>query len=243
MTIASDAALLREPASALAKRWGAALGIVLVAGALVGAGLVVLDRFQSSDGPPPAPIMLTLAPMPAAPVAPENNAPPGPLHTEDEPTPDDAPPKPDDIVPAKKADIPAPSKRPKPEPKAAPAVSAPPAAPNIAPVAAAPIAGAGTKDADARTRWQAQLRVHLERYKRYPRDARLRGDTGTVTLAFAVDRAGNVLSSAITHSSGFPALDRETVTMLKRAAPLPPPPPEITGARIEITIPIEFNLE
>jgi len=57
-----------------------------------------------------------------------------------------------------------------------------------------------------------------------------------------MDRAGRVLASRIERSSGRALLDREALAMLARAQPLPAPPPEISGATIELTTPVEFFL-
>jgi periplasmic protein TonB len=43
-------------------------------------------------------------------------------------------------------------------------------------------------------------------------------------------------------SSGASALDDEALALLRRAEPFPPPPPELPGARVDLTVPIRFNL-
>ncbi|BCP52134.1 biopolymer transporter TonB [Kaistia sp. 32K] len=88
-------------------------------------------------------------------------------------------------------------------------------------------------------RWQSRLMAHLERRKRYPAGARSRGETGIVTVHFTVDDGGNVLSVALARSSGFPDLDEEVLSLVKRASPVPPPPP---GANKTITAPVRFKL-
>ena len=84
--------------------------------------------------------------------------------------------------------------------------------------------------------------AHLERAKRYPRDAQLRREQGTVYLRFRMDRAGRVLSAGIDRSSGFPDLDAEVLDMIQRAQPLPPIPPEIAQAQLELVVPVRFFL-
>jgi periplasmic protein TonB len=42
-------------------------------------------------------------------------------------------------------------------------------------------------------------------------------------------------------SSGSSQLDQETLTLPDRAAPLPPPPPDVAGAQIPIEVPIRYN--
>jgi protein TonB len=82
----------------------------------------------------------------------------------------------------------------------------------------------------------------LERNKRYPSEAQSRGEQGTAQLTFSVDRGGGVHNARIARSSGSSALDQATLAMVARAAPLPPPPPEITGSQIPISVPIRYNV-
>jgi protein TonB len=90
--------------------------------------------------------------------------------------------------------------------------------------------------------WQALLLGRLERFKRYPDEAQLNQDEGTAYLRFTMDRQGKVLSAAIEKSSGYAELDRETLALIYRAEPLPPPPPGIGGDPIELTVPVQFSL-
>jgi protein TonB len=46
----------------------------------------------------------------------------------------------------------------------------------------------------------------------------------------------------LARSSGHPDLDREATAWVARAQPVPPPPPEITQTRIELLIPMRFEL-
>ena len=63
-----------------------------------------------------------------------------------------------------------------------------------------------------------------------------------VYLRFAIDRQGKVLLSQINKSSGFGLLDDEVLALIQRAQPLPSPPPEIGGERIELLVPVAFFL-
>ena len=94
----------------------------------------------------------------------------------------------------------------------------------------------------ARANWQAQLLGFLSRHKRYPRPAQEQRQQGTASLRFALDRQGRVLSFHLDRSSGFPLLDEEVLALIQRAQPLPSPPPEIPGDRIELVVPFEFSL-
>ncbi len=88
-------------------------------------------------------------------------------------------------------------------------------------------------------RWQSRLMAHLERRKRYPADARRRGERGTVYVRFRIDDAGNVSSVSLARSSGYPALDNEVLSLVRRASPVPAPPP---GVNKTITAPVHFSV-
>ncbi|MND63353.1 transport protein TonB [compost metagenome] len=88
-------------------------------------------------------------------------------------------------------------------------------------------------------KWQSRLMTHLERRKRYPSGARSRGEQGTAYVRFRIDDAGNVLSASLARSSGFPELDNAVVEMVRRASPVPAPPP---GVNKTITAPVRFTV-
>ena len=108
--------------------------------------------------------------------------------------------------------------------------------------AAAPSPGANSRNPNAVPNWKSQLVARLERYKRYPSEAQSRGEHGVAQLAFSVDRSGGVHHARIVRSSGSSPLDSATLALVERAAPLPPPPPEISGAQIAISVPIRYNM-
>ena len=88
--------------------------------------------------------------------------------------------------------------------------------------------------------WSARLRAHLERHKRFPADADpARG--GLARVSFVVDLQGRVLSQRLAGSSGSAALDREAISLLQRAQPLPPPPREMGRSSVSVTLPINFQ--
>jgi len=90
--------------------------------------------------------------------------------------------------------------------------------------------------------WHRQIAMQIERHKAYPATARARQQTGIAQLAFAIDRRGMVLASRIIRSSGFAALDQETIATVRRAQPFPVPPSNMAGERFDFTIPIRFNI-
>jgi periplasmic protein TonB len=87
--------------------------------------------------------------------------------------------------------------------------------------------------------WRNQIVTILERNKRYPSDARARGEQGVTRLAFSIDGQGRLLSSRIVASSGSATLDAETLALVQRAQPYPPPP-ELAGS--QMTVPVSFSI-
>jgi protein TonB len=88
--------------------------------------------------------------------------------------------------------------------------------------------------------WRNQIVTILEHNKRYPAEARARGEHGVTRLAFSIDGNGRLLSSRIVATSGSAVLDAETLALVQRAQPYPPPPPELAGS--ELTVPVSFNI-
>jgi protein TonB len=84
--------------------------------------------------------------------------------------------------------------------------------------------------------------MHLGRHKRYPPAARSLRQQGSVSVAFTMDRLGNVVAARVLTSSGSTLLDEEATAVLKRASPLPAPPPSIGGATFELVLPIQFRI-
>jgi protein TonB len=118
----------------------------------------------------------------------------------------------------------------------APKTSAAPRAERQAPVQHAAATGAAA--AAAAADYRSILAAHLQRFKQYPEAAR--GATGTTILSFTVSRSGHVLSSRLGRSSGQPALDAETLALLRRAQPLPAFPAEINAASMSYNVPFNF---
>ncbi|OPF90590.1 hypothetical protein I8G32_02182 [Rhodopseudomonas palustris] len=123
----------------------------------------------------------------------------------------------------------------------APRTSAPQRAERRAADAMAALAGAQAAAAMLPS-YRQRLAAHLQRFKRYPTEARASGVQGTATLSFTVGRGGQVLSARLARSSGHPALDAETLAMVSRAQPLPPFPPEITQASLNFSVPVNFSV-
>ncbi|MCP9628335.1 energy transducer TonB [Rhodopseudomonas palustris] len=103
-------------------------------------------------------------------------------------------------------------------------------------------AAAGVMAAAVLPSYRQRLAAHLQRFKRYPAEARAAGHQGTATLNFTVGRSGQVLGASLARSSGNAALDAETLAMVRRAEPLPPFPPELNQASLRISVPVSFSV-
>ena len=83
------------------------------------------------------------------------------------------------------------------------------------------------------------MAAHLARHKRFPPDARMRREEGSAGITFSIDGLGRVTDVKLTRSTGFPSLDRETQSMVRRASPFPPPP---GGQALSFSVPVSFNM-
>ena len=127
----------------------------------------------------------------------------------------------------------------------APTTSVPQAIPEeTAAVAAAPLQGQIVpQTSTAIPTWKTQIVALLERNKRYPDGSQSRREQGVAQVFFSLDRQGRVVDSRVVRSSGATALDEEALALLRRAQPFPPPPRELIGERVDLTVPIRFNLK
>ncbi len=235
-------------------RWGACFALALGFHA-AGAAALLARWNDHADLVANAPvIMIDLAPEAVAPTTTPSEMPPDVVESKlVEPTPEPEPELLKPVVelppdPAPQPELTAALPPPKPVEKkvekkkrAASVARAPSAAGIKADRPAAPMPGASARDPNARPNWTSQLVSRLERHKRYPSEAQARGETGIVRLAFSVDRSGGVHNARIVGSSGSSILDRATLSLIERAAPMPAPPPEVAGAQIPIVVPIRYN--
>jgi periplasmic protein TonB len=87
--------------------------------------------------------------------------------------------------------------------------------------------------------YNALIFGHLQRFKRYPVGAH--GASGTVTVRFELNRAGDVVATNVTKSSGNEILDLEALDLLRRASPFPPFPAAKPGALDRFIAPVNFT--
>jgi len=250
------------------RRWAlSAAVVVMLHGGIAAAMAFLHDDGENAD--PTSALVIDRTPMPLSPAMTPMEIPPGPEQVQAESVPerphemveetpeekidrkDVAELKPD-IAPAENPEVLlAEAAMPQPE-LPTPEVNQDPVpittAPSVmqaeeAPVASAPMqAPANVKDSNSIPTWKRQVVTLLERNKRYPEAARSRNHSGTAQLEFSLDRQGRVTASRITKSSGSAVLDQETLDLVHRAQPFPPPPPALGTAQVNLTVPIRFNI-
>jgi protein TonB len=251
------------------RRWLISGAVVVLAHAAVAGAMVKWHQALDTEEPSGA-IVIEFAPAPVGPAVASTEIPPGPQQVMSEAVPDQpleqaeekieqkvatARPQeqPPEVKPAPNPELPVEppeTQEVKPEPRQeprppVPTTTAPPPAPTqTAVVPAAPVQTRATsKVSTAIPSWTSQLVAVLERNKRYPPAAQARREQGIAHVFFALDRQGHLLESRIVRSSGAAILDEEALALVQRAQPFPPPPAELTGPRVALTVPIRFNLK
>lgn len=105
----------------------------------------------------------------------------------------------------------------------------------------APELGTGESLRRVRSTWQKELAVHLDKHKRYPTDRS--NQSAEIVVRFELDRAGHVVSADIAKSSGDAAFDNAALTMMRRADPVPAPPPLIADEGLTFSLPVIFRVK
>lgn len=252
-------------------RWVACAAIVVgahaAAGVVAATWTVPLDSAETLGGA----VVVELAPIETSPEASPDEVPPGPLRQQADDAPDSPlerraeraveDPKPVAVPEAREATEPVAALEavatlpPEAKPEVSPRESRP-SAPSVAvPVtsaprpnaqrgvtASAPVEGQPTLDSARIASWKGRVVALLERMKRYPPEARARGEHGVVQAHFRIDRSGRVVASRITRGSGSAALDHEALALVQRAQPFPPPPDGLRGDAIDLTVPVRFDM-
>jgi protein TonB len=232
-----------------AARWGACF-VFAVAFHAAGAAALFARWSEDSDLVANTPVIMVNLAAVAVSSNITNDVPPGPQQQEAEP--EREPEKPIEKIelprdpqaepvvavtpPPKPVEKP---KENKPKQKHASLASAPNRADQQADRAAAPMPRVSSRNSNAMPHWITQVAAKLASNKQYPPEAR--GESGEAHVAFSVDRQGRVHNARIVHSSGSSALDKETLALLQRVQPLPPPPPEIQGTQISLAQKIRYN--
>lgn len=250
-------------------RWFSSVCIVLFIHAIPFLWWQTLENKSGTYAPPPAAMVITLAPLPVAPTS----SPDMPVGLEQTESTAPAEPKKNIEIEQEIPDLtlatqPIIAVKLKPEPeeeereedisaltsentaksvnkKPVSETSAPPDAPDKALEAAAPNQGMSMPvvNTNAIPTWQNKLMMKLNEAKRYPNRARQLHQEGIVYLRFTMNREGLVLRKSIETSTKYALLNKEALQLLKRAQPLPKMPSEILGETLELVIPVEFFLQ
>jgi len=163
------------------------------------------------------------APKPRPMEFPKERSEPQPVASKPEPSPEPSPPTVISVAP--KAEGPPPTlTAPAPEP--------------VKPVAPTPQAIDNDRDL-----YGSLLTREIAKHKQYPKIAQMRGWQGTVKVELQIDNNGNLVASSINKSSGFEALDKQALEMVKKASPLPLPPEFLRNRQFNILVPVTFRLE
>jgi protein TonB len=144
-------------------------------------------------------------------------------------------------------EAPPPVPRRKPAPPAVTAARDPPPVPAAKPADAAADGadvldpteeGGGRRGSPDRSgnRYLALVRAEIERQRPAPLETRSPIAEGTAVFVLVIDRGGRLLVLQLRKSSGAASLDDSGAEMIRRAAPLPPLPPEIPGEAVELEV-------
>jgi periplasmic protein TonB len=108
------------------------------------------------------------------------------------------------------------------------------------PRSVAPAVGTGETARRVRATWQKELVAHLDKHKRYPKERSQKA--AEIYVRFTLDRLGHVLSTSIEKGSGDAAFDEAALAMVRRADPVPVPPPLIADEGLSFTLPVIFRV-
>jgi protein TonB len=252
------------------RRWAICGAIIVLAHGAIAASVVNWHE-TVEPAEPAAAIVIEFSPVPVAPAAPPTEIAPGPEQVMSEASRErpveqvEEKQKIEEKLASRPVEEPPPEIKPAPNPDVAlepphqevtraqpqnpltpaPMTSAPQALPEqTAALPAAPMQGRPTPNrSSAVPTWKTEILALLERNKRYPEAAQSRHQQGTAQVFFSLDRQGRVIDSRVVRSSGASSLDDEALALLRRAQPFPPPPPELPGPRVDLNVPIRFNLK
>lgn len=100
------------------------------------------------------------------------------------------------------------------------------------------------KEAELMSRYEQLISLWVEKFKKYPMEARDKGLTGETVVRIRIDRKGNIRHYLLERSTGHAILDRAAIDMVRRANPVPSVPNDYPkGDLLEFLIPVSFNLE
>ncbi len=91
-------------------------------------------------------------------------------------------------------------------------------------------------------RYILKIRDRIEKKKKYPRVARINDEEGTTTVSFLIDSSGSVVVMKVVLSSGYQTLDDAALSTILKASPYPPIPAKLNRKKLNLKVPIKYEL-
>ncbi|MDF0495817.1 energy transducer TonB [Bradyrhizobium yuanmingense] len=107
--------------------------------------------------------------------------------------------------------------------------------------ALAPVVGLGKDILKITVDWNKKISARIKQHQINPEGRE--NANQKVTVSFALNRKGNVVSVDVIASSGDAAYDAAAISMVRKADPFEPPPVQLTEERFERTLEINFAPE
>lgn len=90
--------------------------------------------------------------------------------------------------------------------------------------------------------WFKEIKNKIEKFKKYPKEAREKNIEGEVLVDISILNNGYVSSINIFKSSGNKSLDEGTIKIIKTAQPFLPPK-KINLSKVVVRVPVKFSLK
>lgn len=148
-------------------------------------------------------------------------------------------------APRAETELAAPAREPGPAPALAIETPVAPAAPAAAAkLEAKPVAGApAVLEAGSVAQYRIALMDAMRPDDRYPRIALDNNWQGRVDLRIVIGPGGTIASLAVGSSTGYDALDRHALAMVRKAQPKTPVPAALRGREFSLEVPVIFSLK
>lgn len=109
---------------------------------------------------------------------------------------------------------------------------------------ASPRGNSTEKEAELMSRYEQLISLWLQKFKKYPMQARKQNIQGETIVRIRIDRQGNIRYYILEYSTGSTILDRAAIDMVRRANPVPAVPDNYPESDLmEFLIPVSFELK
>ncbi|MCF8068474.1 MAG: energy transducer TonB [Desulfobacterales bacterium] len=95
---------------------------------------------------------------------------------------------------------------------------------------------------DTRNTYFDMVRIHIERVKKYPIEAKKSNREGYVTVQFFITKEGHASSVTVSKSAGSEILDQAAINAVLTASPFPAPPADLFKDILKVEISLLFEL-